>query len=500
MDDIDLEDILWDDDINNDDSEILPGTEEVLRPEDTIVLGSRFDGVTPADLPSWLRILATTSNIININGSLYFYTGIEGGWFPLRSSVTLSLLCKALNLYAPVNYAIAAEPYVSTIESVPWPVVIVANTFTQGRLRYTYTVNLDTGVIKFVPNNVIGGDPTPKNTLCTIPVTNVNPILKFNLRYRSSMLRRNGAVGWLHRVFGNNLVTVLWALGDMLYDSPNKRLFMFYGPGGVGKSTVANILGAVVGGTIPSLASQFVAINPKSFSRSTLGKSQLMQAASSRLVNIPDVEARKDDELHIQNVKSLTGGDAVDGIKVSTTLVTSVNKLFRYESQVDYTQPDRIRRVIVIPTVVERDGVNVDNAPLFQNSLDELVQFAIRTRIKHKLPPLKADALLATMFQDRYKDALELITIDYEAALHECMTATMLLCWRFDIQLEVMSRCLKVAGCSCAVISAETYFIAHIKPLAGHSISHLDSPEPTSYSNNYNRRNRNNRTATPLFS
>ena len=28
----------------------------------------------------------------------------------------------------------------------------------------------------------------------------------------------------------------------MVYDSNNKRLFMFYRPGGVGKTTVANIL------------------------------------------------------------------------------------------------------------------------------------------------------------------------------------------------------------------------------------------------------------------
>ncbi len=128
----------------------------------------------------------------------------------------------------------------------------------------------------------------------------------------------------------------------------------------------------------------------------------------------------------MQNIKSLTGGDEIGGMKIHTTLIMTTNSLFYYDDLNDYVRPDRLRRVVVVPTVLERDGPNVDSVPLHQESLDELVQFAIRTRIKHKRPPIRSDALLATLFQARYKDALELICFDEEAALHECMTATML--------------------------------------------------------------------------
>jgi hypothetical protein len=57
------------------------------------------------------------------------------------------------------------------------------------------------------------------------------------------------------------MITLLWALGDMLYDSSNKHLFILYGPGGVGKSTVANISGAVIGGTVPTISSQNIALS-----------------------------------------------------------------------------------------------------------------------------------------------------------------------------------------------------------------------------------------------
>jgi phage/plasmid-associated DNA primase len=61
----------------------------------------------------------------------------------------------------------------------------------------------------------------------------VQSTMRTKERARASRL---GAMGWLHGVFGDNITSLLWALGDMLYDSSNKRLFILYGPGGVGKS------------------------------------------------------------------------------------------------------------------------------------------------------------------------------------------------------------------------------------------------------------------------
>lgn len=235
-----MEKIIWDDD-----EELIP-TNAVLDSTERIVIGSRFAGLSSEEIPDWLRALAMSYTILNIAGIIHFYTGSEGGWHPLRSTVALNILCRLLKLYAPVNFANAVEPYVSIIESIPWPIVMLTNTFTQGRLRYTYTINETTRVVHFVPNNIFGGEPNTKNTLCSIPVNNVNPVIQFNINYKSARAKKGSAMEWLYKVFDENFVTILWALGDMLYDSNNKRMFILYGPGGVGKSTVANIMNAVI--------------------------------------------------------------------------------------------------------------------------------------------------------------------------------------------------------------------------------------------------------------
>ncbi len=476
------ESILWSEGIVVDDDLPL-----VSIPHYVVTVGSRFEGVEISATPEWLGAFARQNIILNINGTIHFYTGVEGGWYPLRSTVTLGVICQKLGLHAPVNFAKAVEPYVALVETMPWPTVVVANTFTQGRLRYGYTINMASGVVEFVPNRIDGNPPTAKNTLCTIPVSNVNPVLRLNLSYSSAKASRHNAMGWLYDVFGDNIITLLWALGDMLYDSSNKHLFILYGPGGVGKSTVANILGGVIGGTVPTIASHSIALNPRSFSRHNISASQLIAAASSRLVNVPDVEARAGDELNMQNIKALTGGDEVDGMKVSTTLIMTVNTLFKYENQSEYTRPDRVRRVVVIPTVAKRLKSDSESTPLHQSSIDELVQFAIRTRIKHRKPPLKTDALLATLFQGGYRDVLEIVYIDCSAGLWECMTATLLICWRFGIELEDLSHCLEMVGCSCYVKCGKICFIAHVKPLVGHSIQHLYPPQTSESKPLWNR-------------
>lgn len=487
-----MAEIMWEDD-----EDPVP-TDSLLSSVDRVVTGSRFAGLTMDDIPMWLRALMVADVILNIGGTIHFYTGAEGGWYSLRSTVTLSLLARKLDLYAPVNFAIAAEPFVNIIESVSWPAVVLSSTFTQGRLRYAYTLDDETQVVNFAPNVVFGREPNAKNTLCSIPVTNVNPILQFNLKFSIVRARKSGAVSWLHRVFGDNINTILWALGDMLYDSNNKRMFILYGPGGVGKSTVATIMNAVIGGTIPTLNSELAAINPRSFRRDVLSKKHLDKTASTRLISLGDVEPRHGDILHMQNIKVLTGGDEVDGMIVHTTLIMTANKLFHYDDLNQFVQPDRLRRVVVIPSVEERDGVNADIPPIHQDILDELVQYAVRTRIMQKRPPVKVDALLASLFQSSCIEASEVVCIDEEAALYECMTATMLLCWRFGLEVGQVSKCLKWVGCCCAVESGGVYFIARNKPLTGVSISHTFE-DPDAYSYSKDNGNKVDRANIPLF-
>ncbi len=78
------------------------------------------------------------------------------------------------------------------------------------------------------------------------------------------------------------------------------------------------------------------------------------------------------------------------------------------------------------------------------------------------------------------------------------MTATMLLCWRFNIEIETISQYLIMVGFSCVVESADTYYIAHISVIEGVSIDHLIGISHTGVGRYYGN-NSNNKSTTPLF-
>ena len=54
--------------------------------------------------------------------------------------------------------------------------------------------------------------------------------------------RRKGMCKWIHDVFGESTITILWLTGDIMADFGNKRFFILYGPGNVGKSSVLSII------------------------------------------------------------------------------------------------------------------------------------------------------------------------------------------------------------------------------------------------------------------
>ena len=81
----------------------------------------------------------------------------------------------------------------------------------------------------------------------------------------------------------------------------------------------------------------------------------MVKSASTKVIYLGYVHAKPGVEIHIQNIKGLTGGEKVDGMSVSTTLVMTVNDIFKYERQSDYTRKDMVRRITVVPTVMERN-------------------------------------------------------------------------------------------------------------------------------------------------
>ena len=57
--------------------------------------------------------------------------------------------------------------------------------------------------------------------------------------------------------------------------------------------------------------------------------------------------------------------------------------------------------------------------------------------------------------------------------LSECMAATLLFCWRFNVNLTDVTSFLKWVGCSSTLQSSGGCFISNVTPREGASIAHL---------------------------
>jgi hypothetical protein len=158
-------------------------------------------------------------------------------------------------------------------------------------------------------------------------------------------------------MFEEDTETHLWLIGYMMVDFGMKRLFILYGPGNVGKTTVANIISSLSSNVVFTIPGGFITKKrnaPKHFGHS-LPQQTKAELASSRLILIGDMEIEGDDEeINMQTVKECTGGDSGPSGSISVTCLMSTNQLFRYNTMSEYTQPDRTRRVVVVPTVTER--------------------------------------------------------------------------------------------------------------------------------------------------
>ena len=142
-------------------------------------------------------------------------------------------------------------------------------------------------------------------------------------------------------------------VGDTIADFGNKRMYILKGPGGIVKSSVINIINAALGGMPCNLDSTLALSNKKMIYKScvSLDKCNLLKIASKCLVLLSDLDITPDVKIDMQTVKVLTGGNTTEGIKLSTTVICSMNKLPHYDKMSDYTRADRVRRIVVVPTI-----------------------------------------------------------------------------------------------------------------------------------------------------
>mmetsp|Transcript_2713 Transcript_2713/g.7231 ORF Transcript_2713/g.7231 Transcript_2713/m.7231 type:complete len:510 (-) Transcript_2713:16017-17546(-) len=411
-------------------------------------------------IPGWLMDLSREDSICVINGAVHIYLMESNGWVPLLSSAAMTYLVDVTGGYAPVNYEIAAKPYIEIINRRRWPTVILGNTFTQGYRRFNFRYREESKA-EFIPVTSSGNI---KENYCTIPTQNMEPIHMLDLSY-SDEISPYGAIAWIRDVFREeDVMSILWLIGDIHADFGNKRMFILYGPGGVGKSSVVNIIATAVGGNLTKLSANTIVLNPRSTYMSNAAQKTLLSAASSRLATTADIEITDDQRLNMQTIKAITGNDMSDGgIRVNTTILATMNRLYRPTSMADQARADIIRRVTVIPTRSSRKSQDIDTTPIDAPSIRELIVFSIRTRLRYSMVPLSSTAVLHTIYHGRYSEIEPLVEEYKDATIGDCLAATMFILWTLRISNEQFQNFLHRIGSDCCVEWNNMLIIARIR-------------------------------------
>ncbi|KAG7358006.1 hypothetical protein IV203_014593 [Nitzschia inconspicua] len=424
--------------------------------------------------------LRTHNEAVTIMSTKYLYMNEDMGWVLLSSTAAARKVCDIMGLYAPVNYAIAAKPVLDILQYHEFPTVVIGITFSQGNVRCRITdkaidpnngCTIVTLSVATPMNDVKMKDGehilyTAKGSYCYCPLKLRKILKKLTIPPMVSAHKRGSMCQWIYDVFEEDTKTVLWLIGDMMADFGTKRLFIIYGPGGVGKTTVVNMIAGISSSVIVEVPGRYMAkrrSGPRNYGNS-LSTEMKMNLANTRLALIGDVEVTNSDEhLNMQTVKELTGGDEGPYGKVSVTSIMSCNKLFKYDAMNEYTRPDRIRRVVVIPTVTNRRTENRHYEEGSDNDKAQLIAMSMAVRIKYDMrPPLSARAVLMTLFQAKFTYALSLVCIDDKSTVPENYAATRVLCHKFNISEYTMQQCLKTIGLDCCKVFRDVYVIAHI--------------------------------------
>ena len=105
-----------------------------------------------------------------------------------------------------------------------------------------------------------------------------------------------------------------------------KETHVFYGPGGVGKSRVMNIIRVLLGTDVTTIAPYVFAFDSTARYKQQINTLELLKAASSRLVVCNDLDITNDNaEVNVQSIKAITGGDYQDRVTVKTNVIASSN-------------------------------------------------------------------------------------------------------------------------------------------------------------------------------
>lgn len=432
---------------------------------------------TPLD-PLLIKLIEA-GNVARIDGEVYYFVNKSIGWVKSKSTVAAKAICEECGFNAPVNFVISTAPIVSLLDvDNRVKVATMPLTFTQGNIRCMFYYDHKDRMIlaKACPLNMTGvaltGSVT-KSTFCILPGPMPSRISSISMKPMSCPVDKGPALAWIVNSFGENWKTILWMAGDIMADFGDKRAWILYGPGKTGKSKTMEMIKNATSGTIMSLDVRFVTSKRRSHKHfgNTLSDMQLHKAMSTRLITCNDLEINsEDEELNIQTIKLLTGGDVSERGIISVTTTMFANKLHSYDNMWEYTRSDRTRRIVVVPSVTVRTVPDAIRVPSSKEDLLPILAGAIRIRAMYsEKPPLTLTSVLHTLFMDGAKDAMSVVKRSDNASFMTCLCATHMLCRYFTIQMDQMQQCLSslcYEGVSCMY---GVYAISDIEPIVGFS-------------------------------
>jgi hypothetical protein len=193
-------------------------------------------------------------------------------------------------------------------------------------------------------------------------------------------------------------------------------MMALFGPGEIGKTTVANLMADIVSSNRSSVHGRYFVIQPGQRQNygNTITDQMRDEMSISRVVLAEDVEARSSkDEVNMQTVKDIVSGEKSKLGALTVSVIMSVNDLFSYEHISDWTRAHCIRRVIVIPTVRERKTKNVHYSVQSEQERTLLASYSIGIRCLYgDRPTLTTLSVLMTLFMSKYIAALSIVNID----------------------------------------------------------------------------------------
>jgi hypothetical protein len=208
-----------------------------------------------------------------------------------------------------------------------------------------------------------------------------------------------------------DMLCIQWIVGTCLLDPVRRNTFaILYGPGGNGKSTVIRTLANTLCGASAPIPEQHIT------SKSSGLHSEIVEPlVSKRLLYCADVDL-KNHSLNLGFVRSSTGQDKISTpmgeASVSCSVMIGSNSLPSYKEQDDWLTEAIMRRVIVLPMLVDALSIR---GPELPDSEDAYITFALRcvhTRMNYEQPPLSSLAIMMTLLGSEWQHHMHLFCLD----------------------------------------------------------------------------------------